>query len=70
MVVEYLPGGDLLSFMVRSRKYRDQSEDVVTCTATAEGSFLTAADLLDFAHQISKGMAHIAGCRVSSLISP
>lgn len=66
MIVEYLPGGDLLSFMVRSRKYRDPSEDVAAAcsSATAEGSFLTAKDLLEFAHQIAKGMEHISSCNV------
>ena len=65
MIVEYLPGGDLLSFMVRSRKYRSEDDGNLQGTVTAEGSFLTAADLLEFAHQIAKGMSHVAKCRVS-----
>lgn len=60
MIVEYLPGGDLLSFLLKSRQYRCQSPN-----NTAEGSFLTAEHLVTFAWQISLGMNHIAQHNVS-----
>ena len=83
MIVEYLPGGDLLSFMLKSRQYRARNEDgtpVEECETTideveegeanscsvytAEGSFLSASDLMTFALQIAKGMQHVASLNV------
>ena len=83
MIVEYLPGGDLLSFMLKSRQYRARNEDgtpveecdtimddveesdMNSCSVyTAEGSFLSACDLMTFALQIAKGMQHVASLNV------
>ena len=39
MIVEYLPGGDLLSFMLKSRQYRGRTEDgtpVVECETMSD----------------------------------
>ena len=62
MMLEYLPGGDLLSFLIKSRKYRSGTNQKYT----AEGSFLSSNNLVSFAHQICCGMEHIAKHNVSS----
>ena len=61
MMLEYLPGGDLLSFLIKSRKYRLGTKQKYT----AEGSFLSSNNLVSFAHQICCGMEHIAKHNVS-----
>ena len=61
-MLEYLPGGDLLSFLIKSRKYRSGTNQKYT----AEGSFLSSNNLVSFAHQICCGMEHIAKHNVSS----
>ena len=62
MMLEYLPGGDLLSFLIKSRKYRSGTNEKYT----AEGSFLSSDNLVSFAHQICCGMEHLANHNVSS----
>ena len=62
MIMEYLPGSDLLSFLIKSRKYRSSTDQEYT----AEGSFFNSDDLISFAYQISCGMEHIANHNVSS----
>ena len=62
MMLEYLPGGDLLSFLIKSRKYRSGTNEKYT----AEGSFLSSDNLVSFAHQICCGMEHLANYNVSS----
>ena len=61
MMLEYLPGGDLLSFLTKSRKYRSGTKQKYI----AESSFLSCNNLVSFAHQICCGMEHIAKHNVS-----
>ena len=61
MMLEYLPGGDLLSFLIKSRKYRSGTNQKYA----AEGSFLSSDNLVSFAHQICCGMEHLAKHNVS-----
>ena len=62
MMLEYLPGGDLLSFLIKSRKYRSGTNQKYT----AEGSFLSSDNLVSFANQICCGMEHLSNHNVSS----
>ena len=62
MMLEYLPGGDLLSFLIKSRKYRSGTNEKYT----AEGSFLSSDNLVSFANQICCGMEHLSNHNVSS----
>ncbi|XP_066936815.1 ephrin type-A receptor 4-A-like [Clytia hemisphaerica] len=53
IILEYLPGGDLLGFLKKSRGYRKGPDG-------SEESFLTTSDLLNFSLEICEGMKHIA----------
>ena len=59
IILEYLSGGDLLSFLKKSRG------DYVRGADGNEESFLTTSDLLNFSLEICEGMKHIASNGVS-----
>ncbi|XP_065665002.1 fibroblast growth factor receptor homolog 1 isoform X5 [Hydra vulgaris] len=53
IILEYVPGGDLQSCLLKSRKYRNATEMI-------EGSYLTSYYLLLFAYQIASGMIYLS----------
>lgn len=55
-IVEFLPAGDLLDYLRKSRKY---------ATEHGVSSNLTEADFLNFACDITSGMVHLAEHNVS-----
>ncbi|XP_067674760.1 fibroblast growth factor receptor 3-like isoform X2 [Haliotis asinina] len=57
MIMEYVNGGDLLTFL---RKRRPEK----TPEKTSEEEALTPKDMLSFALQIARGMAHIAAQKI------
>ena len=57
--MEYMPGGDLRSFLKRSRKM----EEPKVCNEK-ESSTISQSTILQFALDIANGMAHLASRQV------
>ena len=57
VIMEYVPGGDLLTYL---RKYRPESR-----SGEEEINGLTPKDLLVFAFQTARGLQHLENCKVN-----
>lgn len=61
MIVEYMPGGDLLTYLLKSRPHHHTPYQ----NTKTKGSFFTAQDLMTFAYHVTRGMEHLAKFNVS-----
>ncbi|XP_050417754.2 fibroblast growth factor receptor 2 [Patella vulgata] len=61
MIMEYVPGGDLLTYL---RKLRTPKQVNTPSTEPSIHSQLSPKELLRFSHQIAKGMVHIASLHI------
>ena len=59
--MEYMPGGDLRSYLHKCRTSLQQKS-----TNTAETRVITQATILQFALDIANGMAHLAARQVGN----
>ncbi|KAK6173137.1 hypothetical protein SNE40_016652 [Patella caerulea] len=61
MIMEYVPGGNLLTYL---RKLRSTNLAKTSSTEPSLHSQLSPKELLQFSHQIAKGMVHIASLHI------
>ena len=72
MILEYLPGGDLLGFLRKSRGY----EDSYNTGEFVPKSSLSERELLSFAWMVAEGMTFLSShevnyfCRISLFVCP